>query len=235
MKLPNMSREVAPALVIAPLHGRGDPKAASGSKILSYRKPANVRDEWPTEVLGDSLHATHNFDLFQIFVIVASQEGVWRLPHHPDFPNPIFGADKPAGEVRLALHRTPFLATIEPMHGNQLAVYVKEKRHLLTDQMNEGHALAVGDIAGDRTPEIAVGWRGKDGGVRVFTSTDETLSTWRESVIDDGGMACEDLCLADLDGDRDLEIIASGRATKNVKIYWNETPAFASTRPANPP
>jgi hypothetical protein len=34
-------------------------------------------------------------------------------------------------------------------------------------------------------------------------------------------MACEDLCLADLDGDGKLDIIASGRATKNVKIYYN--------------
>ena len=30
--------------------------------------------------------------------------------------------------------------------------------------------------------------------------------------------------LADLDGDGKLDIIASGRATKNVKIYFNETP-----------
>jgi hypothetical protein len=35
-------------------------------------------------------------------------------------------------------------------------------------------------------------------------------------------MACEDACLADLDGDGKLDIIAAGRATKNVKIYFNE-------------
>jgi hypothetical protein len=36
-------------------------------------------------------------------------------------------------------------------------------------------------------------------------------------------MACEDLKVADLDGDGRPEIIAAGRATKNVIIYWNET------------
>jgi hypothetical protein len=32
-------------------------------------------------------------------------------------------------------------------------------------------------------------------------------------------MACEDLKVADLDGDGKPEIIAAGRATKNVVIY----------------
>jgi hypothetical protein len=35
-------------------------------------------------------------------------------------------------------------------------------------------------------------------------------------------MACEDLCLADLDGNGKLDIIAAGRATKNLKIYLNQ-------------
>ena len=37
------------------------------------------------------------------------------------------------------------------------------------------------------------------------------------------GMASEDLKVADLDGDGWLDIIAAGRGTKNVKIYWNRT------------
>jgi hypothetical protein len=35
-------------------------------------------------------------------------------------------------------------------------------------------------------------------------------------------MACEDVMVADLDGDKDLDIVAAGRRTKNVKIYWNQ-------------
>ena len=41
------------------------------------------------------------------------------------------------------------------------------------------------------------------------------------NLFDENTMACEDLVLADLDGDGKLDIIAAGRATKNVKIYWN--------------
>ncbi|MEZ5301545.1 MAG: VCBS repeat-containing protein [Verrucomicrobiales bacterium] len=35
-------------------------------------------------------------------------------------------------------------------------------------------------------------------------------------------MACEDLKLADLNGDGRLDVIAAGRATNNVVIYWNK-------------
>jgi hypothetical protein len=44
-------------------------------------------------------------------------------------------------------------------------------------------------------------------------------------MVDDGGMATEDLVVADLNGDKRPDIVASGRATRNVRIYWNEGPA----------
>jgi hypothetical protein len=39
--------------------------------------------------------------------------------------------------------------------------------------------------------------------------------------VDDGGMACEDALAADLDSDGRNDIVAGGRATHKVKIYWN--------------
>ena len=41
-------------------------------------------------------------------------------------------------------------------------------------------------------------------------------------LLDDGGVAVEDLAVADLNGDGKPEIIAVGRKTQNVRIYWNE-------------
>ncbi|MEX2357691.1 MAG: VCBS repeat-containing protein, partial [Pirellulaceae bacterium] len=40
---------------------------------------------------------------------------------------------------------------------------------------------------------------------------------------DAGGVAVEDLAVGDLDGDGKPEIVAVGRQTHNVKIYWNKT------------
>jgi hypothetical protein len=130
------------------------------------------------------------------------------------------------------------------MHGNQLVVsYPVTKKlagnsmaergtsKILTDKLTEGHALACGDLLGVKSDQIVVGWRGTPGkaesttGVAVWTPLDAEGEKWRETMIDPDGMACEDLVLADLDADGDLDIVASGRATKNVKIYWNETAA----------
>ncbi len=49
-------------------------------------------------------------------------------------------------------------------------------------------------------------------------------SKWQRTLLDPGGVAVEDLAAADLNGDGRIDLVAVGRATKNVKIYWNEKP-----------
>ena len=41
-------------------------------------------------------------------------------------------------------------------------------------------------------------------------------------LVDDNQMATEDIRAADLNGDGKLDIIAAGRASHNLKIYFNE-------------
>ena len=61
-------------------------------------------------------------------------------------------------------------------------------------------------------------------GIKLFAALDPEGRAWSQTLIDDNSMACEDLTVADLNGDGRLDIVASGRATKNVKIYFNEGP-----------
>jgi hypothetical protein len=58
-------------------------------------------------------------------------------------------------------------------------------------------------------------------GVRLYKAIDKTRTKWARQIIDDGGIAVEDLTVADLNGDGKPDIIAVGRATKNARIYWN--------------
>ena len=242
-------------LVVVPLHGRGNKNGqGAGVKTLLYHKPADPRGEWKSEVLDDTLHASHNLELARDAQAVApklalgGREGVVHLRKKDDKWNRVElikndGTPEGSlgvGELRGGKFDTSreFLTTIEPMHGNTLAVYRlqgakssgRPDRKVLTDQLNEGHALATGDIVGGRGTEIVVGFRGNPGkpkpiGIRLWTALDEDgAGDWRESVIDDSQMACEDLVLADLDADGDLDIVAAGRATKNLMVYWNDTP-----------
>ena len=86
------------------------------------------------------------------------------------------GKDRPGCSeiVKGKLFDRQFLATIEPWHGNQLAVYdlddsvekTDQSRLVLEDTYSNGHALAAADFDRDGEDEILAGYRGK--GIRFF-------------------------------------------------------------------
>jgi hypothetical protein len=59
-------------------------------------------------------------------------------------------------------------------------------------------------------------------GLRIYDPPHGDVTTWTRSIIDPGGVAIEDLATGDLNGDGRIDIVAVGRQTHNVKIYWNE-------------
>ncbi len=225
-------------LVVLPLHGRGnkDGKGA-GVKLMAYQMPENPTDKWDTVLIDQSMHLTHNMtqseqqDTTRLWV--AGKEGIVRFTYCGQAwqKDRLPALHQPTGEVSLGTLRpdTPqrFIATIEPMHGNRLVAYLGndfENRTILYDQMNQGHAIACADLLGLGRDQIVVGWRdpNQEGkvGIKLFVPVDEDGDGWMHFYIDDG-MACEDLKIADLDMDGDLDIVAAGRSTKNLKIYWN--------------
>ncbi len=231
------------SLVVVPLHGRGNRDGeGAGVRVLAYVMPEDPHDEWQTVLLDETLNMTHNFDVVplvgnaaeSIFVggrqgvnRVAPRDGRWRK----NAAERIRGLENGVGEVRYGrLGDADFLTTIEPMHGNMVAVYLlgdQPVRHQLEDGFNQGHALAAADLLGLGRDQIVAGWRDPDAdgkvGIKLFVPVDETGSRWDEHLIDDNTMACEDLTVADLDADGRPEIIAAGRDSHNLIIYWNKT------------
>jgi hypothetical protein len=129
-----------------------------------------------------------------------------------------------------------FIATIEPWHGHQVVVYTEPQgdaknapwtRHVIDEELLWGHAVWCADLDGDGNDELIIGVRDdldqKDHrrGVRIYKALDETGSKWARNIIENGGMACEDLAAIDLDGDGRIDIVAVGRQTHNARIYWN--------------
>jgi len=88
-------------------------------------------------------------------------------------------------------------------------------------------ALACADLLGTGSSQIVVGWRNPDAdgkvGIRLFVPTDEAGTGWQEYTVDYNTMACEDLQVADLNNDGKPDIIAAGRDTHNLVVYWNKS------------
>jgi hypothetical protein len=228
-------------LVVAPLHGRGTKGPdwdGPGARLLILRPPANpAKEEWPVEVADDSLHILHNFLVTdmdgdgQEEILTASREGVNLLKRGKDgrWSRTLIGEGSP-GEIQMGrVGGRRMLATVEPWHGNSIVVYAEQPglwaRTVIESSISGGHALGWADFNGDGDDELVAGWRDAkpQPGVAVYkVNRDGTLQS--KIMVDEGGMATEDLAIADLNGDGRPDIIASGRATRNVKIYWNETP-----------
>ncbi|WP_422927429.1 FG-GAP repeat domain-containing protein [Singulisphaera sp. PoT] len=137
-----------------------------------------------------------------------------------------------------------YVATIEPWHGFQVVVYTAPKsgkgiwdRMVVDEPLAWGHAVWCADVDGDADQELIIGQRDKSKeasrqpqGPGVFVYDPETSSgslKFTRHVVEDGGVGTEDLVAADLDGDGDNDIIAGGRSTHNVRIYWNQKPTAA--------
>ena len=104
------------------------------------------------------------------------------------------------------------------------------ERHVIDEQVRWGHAVWFADLDGDGADELVIGVRDNPAkgdtftekmGVRVYKCTDGKGMKWERMLLDEGGVAVEDLTVADLDGDGRPDIIAVGRQTGNARIYWN--------------
>lgn len=224
-------------LVVLPLHGRGNRNGVGrGVRIMAYTFPDLDKEDysWGSMLIDSSMHLTHNFDVLSqnksASILIGGKEGAKHFSfggnqwEQSSLPIPI-KTEKGFGEIR---YHPEFVAGIQPLHGNSLTVFNKAgETYTLTDSLNQGHALAIGDLLHKGSPQIVVGWRNKndagDIGIRLYVPSPAGWSDVNYHWIDQNGMACEDLKLADLNQDGRLDIIAAGRSTQNLKIYWNKS------------
>ncbi len=148
-------------------------------------------------------------------------------------------ASRGASEVKSGWIGIPIIATIEPWHGHEVVVYLPPKadqhlwqRHVIDQELRWGHAVWFADLDQDGLEELIVGVRDDPNpqagdrhtlrrGIRLYRSTDNSGMKWERYMLENGGVAVEDLCAADLNRDGRIDIIAVGRQTGNARIYWN--------------
>ena len=153
-------------------------------------------------------------------------------PAHQENPK----GSRGVSEIRWGLlgADSPCFGTIEPWHGNQVVAYTQNpdqswNRNVLDDRLKWGHAVHWADLNGDGKDELVVGVRDNLGdqpddrcGVRIYCSDGPAGRRWTRTLLDSGGVAVEDALVADLDGNGKPDIVAVGRATGNVRIYWQD-------------
>ncbi len=240
-----------PQLVISPLNKSHGP----GVQVTAFEIPEHpATDRWPPTILDQTLDRMHNHchvdwdDDHRIDTLTASAEGIHviRKVNESWVKNRIAVGNvgetiesQGAGEIkvgRLANNRK-FIATIEPMHGNQVVIYAAEsiaprtdqnlKRNVIDDSLKRGHALWAADIDNDHIDELIVGHSDagdgpiKGPGMYIYHSTGPDGAIWEKHVLDDGGIATEDALAADFNGDGWIDVLAGGRATRNLKLYLN--------------
>lgn len=182
-------------------------------------------------------------------VVVVAFEGVYLLEKpesgttwkhtHVGVGNQQQTPNRGASEIKIGKlgEKSSYIATIEPWHGNEVVVYTPPKgsqpaegawlweRHLLDDQLKWGHAVACANLDEDPEEELVIGVRDTLSpenacGVRIYDPVDAAAGKWKRQMLDPGSVAVEDLVVGDVNGDGKMDIVAVGRATHNVKIYF---------------
>lgn len=228
-----------PVVVNAPLTGIRAEKPDFRDQVpLVYYRPG----EWKRHLIGEENEGVmHGIDVYDwdgdgrddiltasfsgIHAYCLGQSGRWRrleIAKGDPSPWPRSGAsDVTVG--RLGKRR--FLASIEPWHGNQVAVYRQNRggwvRQVIDDTLVDGHTIAAADLNNDGLDEIVAGYRGAGRSVHIYYAGDPEGRSWSRTVLDNGGIAAASCVAVDLNGDNRPDLTCIGSATANLKWYEN--------------
>jgi hypothetical protein len=180
---------------------------------------------YPVDWDGDGKQQLLTASFQGVFLIRQLKDGKWertKLAAGSPDPWPKSGAsDVAVGK----LGKERFLATIEPWHGNIVAVYTKEgaewKRNVIDSTLVDGHVMLTADLDANGRDVIIAGYR-RGTNVNLYRFNGKE---WVKSLLDESsggtGMAAAGCAVGDLNGDGRPDIACIGTSTANLKWYEN--------------
>lgn len=238
-------------LVNLPIIGEGAsaPLYDVDLRLKAYPIPPELDvDNWPGIVIDQSLQLAHglavhdwegdgrddlltaSFDGVHLFQLASQGVNVAKTQlgtGKQDAERPQIGSSEV--DVGLMGDQTPYIATVEPWHGNQVVVYEPAEngslwqRRVIDTGLANGHGLLTADLDNDGSDEIVAGGRSDPYKLAIFRHG-PTEDSWQRINLDDDNVAVSGLAIEDLNGDGYLDIVAIGGGTRNVVYYENSGP-----------
>jgi len=236
-------------LLVMPIFGVGSsaPAHAGAVHFTAYVVPANPTDAaatWPAQVL-DSTHLEVSHDLEVVDwdgdkaadILTASNGGIYlfRPALNKGAELLATGAsgaapDKGSSEVGVGhLGGDRFMATIDPWHGTDTAVYTPGasaegpwSRQVLGSDLTHGHGFAVADLNADGYDEIVAG--GGQGAMNelIYRYVPSSHS-WEKIALDSGSVAVSTMVVTDLNADGAPDILAIGTSPTNNLVWYENS------------
>ncbi len=158
----------------------------------------------------------------------------WRRHEIDRYPHPIHGepkdldGDRDMDVVMAFGMRDSERAQVQ----NQIIWYenngdprdVPWTRYIIAEQFENAFEVVAGDIDGDGHMEVvATGW-GEPGQVALFRHGGDPRGSWSQQILKDNWRRAAQVLVADLDGDRDLDIAAiAERGSLEFRWWRNES------------
>jgi hypothetical protein len=235
---PNYAEHGTPLLVYKipadPIKGPWKPEVICDDVHVTHNfQVTDFNNDGKPDILLVSFEGVH--------LLERQSDGKWHRTHI-GAGNQETSPNKGSSEIKLGKLKggANYIATIEPWHGHQVVVYTKPdqprpstgdwlwNRHVFDEDLKWGHAVWTANLDDDEDQELIIGVRDNasatsKSGVRIYDPQDPAGKSWTRQIVDPGSVAVEDLVAGDLNNDGKPDLVAVGRATHNVKIYWNES------------
>ena len=245
MRLADIDGSGKKVLVTSPVAAAdSDPPDFKGNVPLGYYRPG----DWKRQLIDNSNegivhgvtpvdwdHSGRDSILIAGFTGVrlykADKNGIWT---HSELTKADPAAWPKGGASEIAvghLGSERILATVEPWHGNKVAVYRERdsawQREVIDDTLAYGHALLSADFSNDGRSQLIAGCRDRADCLYIYNYDGKA---WQRSLLD-GNMGATGCVIADLNGDGKPDFACTGTTTNNVKWYENVSPASAGRKP----